>query len=69
MRINISEVTFNTVLMLNKRIYTLTLVKLLLTHSFVSRIFLQFQGVVTTSTKRKNFLTRGIIFFKVHSVN
>ena len=53
----------------------LTLVKLLLTRSFHQKIlvleqFLKFQSVIITSAEGKNFfLIRGIIFFKVHSVN
>ena len=55
MRVNNDEVIFNTEFA---------------PKNFGSITFLRFQGVGITSAKGKNlFLIRGIIFFKVYSVN
>ena len=55
MRVNNGEVIFNTEFA---------------PKNFGSITFLRFQGVGITSAKGKNlFLIRGIIFFKVYSVN
>ena len=54
MRINIGEVTFST----------------FVSKSLALEHFVKFQGIVIASAKRENFfLTHGIIFLKVHSVN